>query len=889
MFAMPSAGSRAQQDAAAQARASLGQITSQVDITTLLEQRGRLLKVITALPQLALIPARAVMREAVSKPFELVLDAVSTSVHIELKALVGEQISVQLLQADGTYRGWHGYVVQAFDLGSDGGLALYRLVMAPWTAMAALRSDVHMFQDRTARCILEELFSGHPQAHFRFDLSGEPCTRRLCTQYRESDFDFACRLMAEEGWSFHFEHLQGEAAASADEHGHARHVMVITDRHAARAWLGSLRYTSQHPTSKEWGQHDAIQAFSGARQLAANAVTRASWDYRALGGTAASTTSSLGLGDLPTLEDYDGSGAYRLTDTAMADERAGLALAALELEVKHLEGQGSVRQLRAGASFGLVDHPLYGANSSAFDDRGPRLASRRRPDNAFTVLAVEHHAANNLGENLAGPGAALPGHPVVASIAGGTYKNHFHCVPASAAVVPRHRPRPTALGAQVARVVGLQGEALTTDRDHRVRIQFPWQRGECSNGGGLHDSDGQAAPCSSASGDERSGTWVRVTETAAGANWGSEFTPRIGSEVLVQFVEGDINRPLIVAQLFNAADRPPFVAGEGSGTNHSGVISGVHSQGLDGSGFNQWVLDDATSQLRMRLMASYTLGELALGHLIHQSATSAERGAWRGAGFEAGTQGWASFRATRGLLLSTNARPGSYSSARSTQMDSTEALAQLGAACDLAQRLGDAAAPAGSLPLSAFNFDQSVTPLLCSLDPEREGYLTPSGGQQATKLDAERQPSGERVEGYSRSALVVDSASALVEACDADLMHFAGSDVARVAQGSLHDSAANTVAHVSGESTSVYSHAGLLQFKAANGPVVLRAHNDQLQILADQSVTFTSANAEIRIQANQNIELIAGDSGIVLEGGNIIFTTPGQFEAKGSAHAFLGA
>ena len=119
--------------------------------------------------------------------------------------------------------------------------------------------------------------------------------------------------------------------------------------------------------------------------------------------------------------------------------------------------------------------------------------------------------------------------------------------------------------------------------------------------GGLTDTGNLVDTTGNAPGNDASGTWVRVAEALSGPNWGTQFTPRIGGEVLVDFTEGDPDRPVIVAQLYNGADSPPWSAGVDAGTNHAGVLSGWHSTGFDGVGFNQWQVDDSTAQLRKRV------------------------------------------------------------------------------------------------------------------------------------------------------------------------------------------------------------------------------------------------------------------------------------------------
>ncbi len=846
-----------------------------------LAQRGRMLQIEHALPGLPLVPERLVMREAIGQPFEMRLDALSTSAHIETKKLLGEQLTVRLLQPDGTYRSWHGYVFETAQLGSDGGLARYRLVMRPWIAFLALRRDSFVYQDKTALDIVRDVVADHASANLRIDVSAALPTRSLCCQYRETDLAFVQRLLAAEGLSWHVEHLEGEAA-HAQAAGHARHVVVVADERSARTDLGHVRFAAQHPTANVEGQKDAITAFMPLRATSANAVALGSWDYKRLAGVDAQDQSALDQGDLPVLEVYDGSGAYRWQDPQAAQRRAALSLAALELDVKRFEGQGSARHLAAGAQFSLVDHPVYGANTTAFDNPAALLASHLRGDNRFTLLAVEHHATNNLGSQIA---ELLKN----TDLEHGTYRNHFHAAPAAAPIVPRGLPKPSSHGVQSALVVGLDGEAITTDRDLRVKVQFAWQRGQSPLPGGLPHDPTSADAKGNAPLSDASGTWVRVAHPSAGANWGASFVPRIGTEVLIGFVEADIDRPIVIGQLHNGADAPPFAAGVDSGVNHPGVISGIHSQALDGSATHEWVVDDATGQLRTRLAASLTQAQLGLGHLIQQAAGNAQRGAWIGSGWQAATLGWTSLRATQGLLISATARQGTYGSAQSGQLDANEALAQMRGAQQLGQALSEAAKGQGAHELSSHKNDQAWHKAQKAIDPQQDGKLPDTvNDQPAQHLDASRSPTAP-VEALATPHILLDTPASAAWASAAGIHAFSGQDTSLVAQGDLHLAAAHTHTTVSGQTTSLYTHEGGMHIKAAAGPVSIRAHTDELQLWADQDVQIVSVDAEIRVQAKTKIELTAADSSIVLDGGDITFTTPGTFEAKHSGHHFLGA
>ncbi|OLO02743.1 type VI secretion system Vgr family protein, partial [Salinicola socius] len=219
-------------------------------------------------------------------------------------------------------------------------------------------------------------------------------------------------------------------------------------------------------------------------------------------------------------------------------------------------------------------------------------------------------------------------------------------------------PRPVIGGPQSATVVGPANEEIHTDHLNRVRVQFHWDR------------QGQN--------DENSSVWLRVSQPNAGAGWGGVFVPRIGQEVLVDFLEGDADRPLITGRVYNGEQSPDW---------HShGLLSGFKSKTYRGSKYNELVFDDATDQERVRLNSEAEKSQLNLGYLIHQTGNT--RGAFRGTGFELRTDAYGAIRANQGLYLSSWGQLG----ASGDQLDLTPARQQLDSAYHLSDSLSQSAA-----------------------------------------------------------------------------------------------------------------------------------------------------------------------------------------------------
>lgn len=821
----------------------------------LLSQHSRLIEIRSAVPAPLLVESMSGC-EAVNALFRFDVDCIATDAYLPLSDLLGTQFALRLRLADGSLRTWHGYCTHAAPLGSDGGLARYRLTLEPWLALLAQGRRSRVYQDLDLRGLCDTLFAGYRMhANWRFDITRTLRRRSLCIQHRESDLDFLLRLLADEGISFRFEHEQTRQDDTAAER--ARHCMVLFDHHAAPAprLQDRIRFHRADATETD----DTIQTLADEHRVGANAVSRSSWDYHSLVATAAQARSGLDGGHLPPLEEHDGSGAYRYESEAAATEHADLALAGHEARYRRLRGDGSVRGLAAGTHFTLEGHAQFvGENAS------------------FAVLGVEHRAANNLGSSAAA--LLLPAN----GIERGSYRNEFVLQPAAAPMLPKRRRKPAA-HTETALVVGEAGAALTTDRDHRVRIQFHWQRGERPNSGGLATT-GLANGDEHAPGDERSGTWVRVAEWLSGPDWGSHFLPRTGAEVLIDFVDGDIDRPLVVGQLYGGMDLPPFSAGEASGANHPGVISGWNSDthAGDGQGFNQWLADDTPGQLRTRLASSHAASQLSLGHLVEQAPRSAARGPWRGAGLELRTDGWLALRAGEGLLISSTARP----QGTSTQMDVAEAVGQLRGAEQTAQALSDAAAAQSARPLTA-NRNQSA--FIDALDAAREGHYTGNaGGQDVRKARPGSREPDAPAERFPRPFIVTEGPDDVGLSTPASALLFAGGHLHATTQKDFHTAAARSFSATVGAGASWFSHSGGIRSLAASGSQTIQAHTDAIEILADQSVSVTSSNDEIHVLAKDRIVLQAGQSSVTLQGGDITFACPGTFSVKGAGHAFEG-
>ncbi|MBR8313422.1 type VI secretion system tip protein VgrG [Burkholderia dolosa] len=441
--------------------------------------------------------------EGLSQNFEFHVRLASQDSNIELKKLIGQPVTITLQLTDALAsseeRYFHGYVANFSHLDHDGSFTVYSATIVPWLWMLSRSRDIRIFQEENTEAILSKVFREYGKiASFEFRLSKATKNRSYCTQYRETDLEFVERLMQEDGLFFFFEHSKDD------------HKLVITDNSVAAKPIGGRSPVLQYTKGAALDNLAVITTFQASRQLESTHVGLKTFDYKVpharryvSGGT------EVDQGDVPSYEVYDYLGEHGFPDSDRGEALTRFRTQALAAHSKIFIGTSTSRRLSPCRYFELDDH--YDHDSTKPEDR------------QFLLTTVTHSGRNNY---QAGEGAA-------------TYQCSFTCIRKKIPYRPAFTiERPSIIGPQTAVVVGPEGEEIYTDNLGRVKVQFHWDR--------LGKRD-QGSSC-----------WVRVGQPWAGRGFGMIQIPRIGDEVVVIFLDGNPDRPLIISSVYNAANMPPW-------------------------------------------------------------------------------------------------------------------------------------------------------------------------------------------------------------------------------------------------------------------------------------------------------------------------------------------
>ncbi|WP_229493959.1 type VI secretion system Vgr family protein [Massilia arenae] len=851
--------------------------------------------------------------------------ALSTSAYIPVTALLGQPAALELSLANGTRARFSGEVCEAAMLGSDGGLARYRIRIAPWIWRLAHVRNCRVWQDKRVIDIIDAVFADYrPAARWRWSdeinsFMADALPRSYCCQYRESDLDFVLRLLAEEGLSFRVEETD-------DGHG----LVLFADssqpsgvpEDASSASDGGIRY---HGVSSV-EQRDSVQSLHAQQRLHASLMTVLSSDYKGRRSVSANSPSHVRFNKLPELESYDVPGQYAYANSAQARRYVDLQMQGKEARGQIWSGRSTVRTLRAGTRMDVTGAPLQRLGAAG----------------AFTVLRVSSVGINNLPPpardalaELFGPlpellEQALRVVPAdfglaIAQARRTGYANCFEAIPSAVPWRPelagsdgRTHAKPTARGAQSAIVVGMSGndgaqgaDELCCDRLGRVRIRFHWQ-------------DSGSATC-----------WVRVAQRSVGF----QFLPRIGQEVLVQFLENDIDRPVIVGALYNGQGEggvvptpggervaqskvSPFekandharsaqgnLAGgnspvwhgaspEGEGHRNGAAQWGIRSKEFGGSGYSQLLFDDTDGQGRVQLRCSHAATELNLGHLVHSAENY--RGSFRGLGVELRTDAYGAVRAVGALLVSSY-KINHGALVRDPAGENASGISLVQHAVKMAETFHKAATTHETVGLAVHaGAGKAGSSMLDEKAPPLEAMFAAVSGSVDDKHfnDTPRRASasehslpyttGPLIEVTAKDGFGISASQDLQLSNGETITLMSRQNIQNVVGGLLRLHAIQAVGVVSGTVNDSENGTGL-ELIAAEDLIDIQAQRDQLKLQAHDEVNFSSNKSFIDFAATKNIVLsTSGGASIEISEGNIEVKCPGVIKIRAGKKSYSG-
>ncbi|MEW6760544.1 MAG: type VI secretion system tip protein TssI/VgrG [Pseudomonadota bacterium] len=469
-------------------------------------------------PQSTLLVNVLEASEGLSRPFAYTVELLSDDAHIPLKQLQGKLLCVELVRKDGTMRHFTGRVFQFGLKKVDGGLAYYEARLGPWLDYLSLRKDNYLFHNTTLYDQAASIFRDYGSvADWDWRVKQPGRPMKDACQFDETDLNYLARRWSAAGLFYWFEH-----SASG-------HRLVVSDDSTVAAPIDG---DPDVPYQRHAGatEEDGFGEWSPVRELVHGSVSLSSYDFKSGRPVVTSTSTLNQQGEVPNIESYEYLGAFGFKDLAGADALAKLRMEEIEARGKRFEGAGNNRHLMPGRWFRLTDH---------FDGED---------DNEFLVVECRHRATNNYQVGEGG----LP-----------HYENQVSCIRKKIPWRPGrgfHCSETRIYGIQTATVVGPRGEEIHTDEFGRVRVQFHWDR--------------------EGTGDERSSTWIRVATAWAGSNFGMTSIPRIGTEVIVSYMGGDPDRPIITGMIPNANTMPAWQLPANK------TQSGIMSRSSPGGGVN---------------------------------------------------------------------------------------------------------------------------------------------------------------------------------------------------------------------------------------------------------------------------------------------------------------
>ncbi|HET6146635.1 MAG TPA: type VI secretion system tip protein TssI/VgrG [Polyangia bacterium] len=482
--------------------------------------------------------------ESLGRPFEFDVDILSLSGDIPISPVLGKPFSVAMSQGKPPPRWFNGIVTRFGQVGWTGEAFRYRARLRPTLWLMTLTSNCRIFQNMTVPDVVMELLNAHGvtvKRHLGFDKYPK---WEYLVQYNETDFNFVSRMMELEGIFYYFVHEKG------------KHTMFLVD---ALTVPDKIKGYDEVPFAATGDratgvteQHETIDSWGAALQVEPGAYTAKEFDFEDPRNELKSTAAAPQPPSTAETELFEYPGHY--IKTPDRDEYVKRRLDEQQLEYQQIQGTGNARGIAAGFVFKLADHPAHTQN-------GEYLITAA----SYNMTATQH-----------GSGVGDAGPDYRCSFYGIDSKRHYR--------PPVTTPKPLVPGPQTATIVGPKGEEIWTDKYGRVKVQFHWDR--------------------KGTRDEKSSCFVRVSQVWAGSGWGAMHIPRIGQEVIVDFLEGDPDRPIITGRVYNGANMPPY------GLGASASKSTIRSHSTKGGGpnnYNELCFEDKIGNEEVYLQAEKDL------------------------------------------------------------------------------------------------------------------------------------------------------------------------------------------------------------------------------------------------------------------------------------------
>ncbi|RLL38723.1 type VI secretion system tip protein VgrG [Acinetobacter cumulans] len=788
------------------------------------------------------------------------LICLSTDALIPLKNFLGAQVAVDQVSDRGQLIRTSGIITEAVQGQSDGSLTLYKLRVQDATSLWHKRRNSRVFMNKSVPEVVQLLFKEWQQKSPLFatalslDTSGlqrEYDVRPFMMQSNETDYDFLTRLLRSEGINWLIDETQNRVM-HASESIQPQKLRLIDDNSQYSALARrSIRFHRSSATE----QQDSITSFIAQRSLQPTAVHVQRWQADSLSqeegaGSVQSShqhsdnqdNASLGLEQawhaspawMQDLNGEDGATASGGSQIERLNQQLNQYHA---LQAKQFSAQSTVRDTHVGYWFELQEHPEIDQHSGA--------------DAEFLIVGKSFYNQNNLPKDLNTQVNQLiqQSQWSIKNLADEDERqaNTLSLQRRNIAFVPEYhieQHRPNAY-AQRAKVVGPAGEEIHVDEWGRIKVRFLFTRSDDHShdgGAGSNDTDTDSA-------------WVDVLTPWAGDGYGARFLPRIDEIVVIDFFDGNIDRPFVVGRIHEGARNPTKFDNKGQ-LPDTKKIAGIRSKEVAGQGFGQLRFDDTTGQISTQLQSSHGAAQLNLGKLSHPK--DKESSADRGEGFELRTDQWGAVRAGQGLLLSTH----SQGQASGMHLDAQEAKQQLEGSLNSSKALSEVAKNQQTDPLEVLDNIKGFIDSLSKTDPKQ-------------------------ADAFKTAVMVLASPNSIALSTNEDIHISADGQISQSASDSINLSTQKSlIAHASKKISLFAAQEGLRAF-AGKGKVEIQAQGDGADLIARKGIQIISTEDTIYITSPKEINLTAGGSQIKINGSGVFSTTGGKFEAKAGQHQFV--